>query len=267
MQEAQDTFAEQGLNLVGLSYDSPEILKDFSERHTITFPLLADPKSEQLAKLGLVNLKATGMSKGVSIPGTLFLDSKGKLKSKFFEDSYRNRLTANTLYGRLFPALVMPAKPIQAEDFSYSLTSTDSELVMGSQLDLLVDIELPKGYHLYSPGSSSYVPLSLELEPHELLEAVELKRPLATLKRLEAIEETVGVYSDKVRLRQTIRVKGSKAIASLKSPQTLLVKGKLGYQVCTDTTCLMPNSLPVQWKLTLNPLDFKRAPKKLQRKP
>lgn len=217
--------------------------------------------------MGLKNTEATGIAEGVSFPGVLVLDSQGKLKEKFFEDSYRDRLTANTLLGRLFPALVMTSEPIKTEDFSYSLSSTDNEVIIGNQVDLLVDIDLPEGSHLYAPGSPSYVPLSLKIEESDYFQATDTELPLATFKHLEAINESVGVYSGKVRIRQGLKMKSSKEIASLQADKTLVVKGELGYQVCTETTCLMPATIPVEWTITLKPLNRQRASEKLQHNP
>ena len=38
-------FKKRGLGVAALSYDSPEVLKDFASRRHITYPLLSDPES------------------------------------------------------------------------------------------------------------------------------------------------------------------------------------------------------------------------------
>src|SRR5579863_3716648 len=53
LQRATTRFKEKGIGLVGVSYDSVEILKLFTERHTITYPLLADPQSEIIKRFGV----------------------------------------------------------------------------------------------------------------------------------------------------------------------------------------------------------------------
>ena len=37
---------KQGLGLAAISYDSPEVLKNFAGRMHISFPLLSDPESK-----------------------------------------------------------------------------------------------------------------------------------------------------------------------------------------------------------------------------
>src|SRR5258707_612 len=45
LQRATARFKERGIGLVGVSYDSQQILKFFTERHSITYPLITDPQS------------------------------------------------------------------------------------------------------------------------------------------------------------------------------------------------------------------------------
>lgn len=261
MQQAEARFKEHGLGLAGLSYDSPEVLKTFSQRKGIRFPLLADPESSYLKQLGLMNDQAKGFTKGVAHPGVLWLDSSGRLKEKFFEESYRDRLTANTLLGRLFPELIMgEARPVKAESgLNYRLRQSDQEVIMGSLFEVAVEFDIPSGAHLYGPGAGSYQAVKLELEDHPWLEvgAVELPRP--HLERLEAIQETVPVYTQKLRLRVPVLVKSSKEVAGLQESRPLTLKGRLSYQMCTATTCLLPQQKSVSWSLKVVPLDRVRA--------
>ena len=52
----------------------------------------------------------------------------------------------------------------------------------------------------------------------------------------------------------------------LASPDpTVVLKGVVEYQVCSDTLCHPPGSLPVTWSLRVRPLDRERAPEALRR--
>jgi len=52
----------------------------------------------------------------------------------------------------------------------------------------------------------------------------------------------------------------------LASPDpTLVLKGVVEYQVCSDTLCHPPGSLPVTWSLRVRPLDRERVPQALPR--
>ena len=57
LQHELDAFHASGLQLVGLSFDQPEVLKDFAVLNGITIPLLADPNSRLIEKLGILDVQ------------------------------------------------------------------------------------------------------------------------------------------------------------------------------------------------------------------
>lgn len=246
---------------MGLSYDSPEILAEFGRRAGIEFPLLADPESKMLDRLGLVNTEADGLAKGVALPGILWVDREGKLKQKYFEDSYRDRLTGKTLLGRMFPELVMTSTPAVSagQGLSYRLGQSGEQVIMGSIVDLMVEFTIPEKAHLYAEGEHSYRPLKLTLQENEWVQFGPQRLPQAENEHLPAIDETVPVYSGRVKLIQSLQVAPNKKAAQLEKPLTLTIKGTLEYQMCTESTCLLPVSKPVQWTLKLLPLDRVRS--------
>jgi peroxiredoxin len=69
LQMAKARFEKQGIRLAGISYDSVEILKFFSDRRKIEFPLLSDPDSKIIRAYQVLNAEATGQNKGMSRPG------------------------------------------------------------------------------------------------------------------------------------------------------------------------------------------------------
>jgi len=58
LQSQYDSLRKDGLGLVGISYDSQEILAAFSEQHGITFPLLSDVGSATITRYGILNTVA-----------------------------------------------------------------------------------------------------------------------------------------------------------------------------------------------------------------
>ena len=55
LQSELDSIKSSGLRIVGLSYDTVEVLQDFAALNKIQFPLLADPDSKVIRQLGIVN--------------------------------------------------------------------------------------------------------------------------------------------------------------------------------------------------------------------
>ena len=70
--EAYRLFAEKGVQVIGVTSDSVESLKDASRSYSCPFPLLADPEGVVFAKFGCV-------SAGGLRHGTFSLDAKGQI--------------------------------------------------------------------------------------------------------------------------------------------------------------------------------------------
>lgn len=99
-------YDTSGIGLAAISYDSEAILRDFTQRHRIDYPLIADPKSEIIRSYGVLNTEATGFTKGMAHPGYFYVTPDGTVKEKFFETAYTDRYTASNLILKLFPDLV-----------------------------------------------------------------------------------------------------------------------------------------------------------------
>lgn len=97
MQKGLDIFQKLNVQIVGVSYDSVEVLKAFAEAGKVTFPLLSDPKSEAIIAYSLKNKETVGKRygkidlDGVPYPGTVVVDANGKIVAKLFVDGYQKR--------------------------------------------------------------------------------------------------------------------------------------------------------------------------------
>jgi peroxiredoxin Q/BCP len=81
------------IELVAISYDPVDVLKEFAEEKKIGFPLLSDEESKTIKAYGILNEEG----KGYPHPGTFILDPKGVVRAKIFLDGYRKRHTASEL--------------------------------------------------------------------------------------------------------------------------------------------------------------------------
>lgn len=92
-----------GVTVVGVSYDSVDVLKTFAENKKVTFPLLSDPDSKTIAAYALRNKETAGKSfgkvnlDGVPYPGTLLIGTDGVIKAKLFVDGYKERHSVDEL--------------------------------------------------------------------------------------------------------------------------------------------------------------------------
>jgi peroxiredoxin len=97
LQRDLKSIEDSGVQVVGISYDSPDVLKKFSDQMKITFPLLSDPESKTIEAYHIRNEAARGRAEGVPNPGTFILDQQGVIRAKLFLENFRDRHTTEAL--------------------------------------------------------------------------------------------------------------------------------------------------------------------------
>jgi peroxiredoxin len=103
LQKDLKKIEDSGVKVVGVSYDSVEVLKGFADKQKITFPLLSDPDSKVIAAYALKNKETAGKKfgtvdlDGVPYPGTLLIDRDGVIRAKLFVDGYKDRHSIDDL--------------------------------------------------------------------------------------------------------------------------------------------------------------------------
>jgi peroxiredoxin len=271
LQNAKQRFEKQGIKLAAISYDSRAILKDFADRHKIDFPLLADPHSRIIGGFNVLDAEATGKNKGMAHPGFFYINSGGVIREKYFESNATDRFTPNNVIGKLFPELTEEVtQTVDAPHLRLTLEQSDRDVVPGSRVSLIAEIELPAETHVYAPGVKGYRPIQLALHDVSGIEFAPVSYPSSMDLYLEAIQEHVPVYEGKFRIIQDVTVIFSPAsdlVRSLVSTgKTVSISGELKYQACDKKVCYPPASVPVTWSLKVFPLDLKRSPDDIRHK-
>jgi hypothetical protein len=269
LQNAKQRFEAQGIKLAAISYDSPAILKDFAERHKIDYPLLADPKSEIIARYGVLNPEATGMTKGMALPGYFYIDANGVIRAEYFEAKYTDRFTANNVMAKLFPELAEEvSRKVSAPHLGLELGQSDRAVAPGSRFNLAVQVELPQDVHVYAPGVKGYKPIQLELHSSPEVQPLPPTYPAPKILYLDAIKEQVPVFEGKFRIASDAKISANPDFIKSLGPngKTITISGQLSYQACDKTICYPPTSVPVSWQLEILPLDRQRSPEAIQHK-
>jgi len=290
--ELQDRLEElqaQGLGVVAISYDSEEVLADFSQRRGITFPLLSDDDSKVITEFGILNTVATEgrgpnaddpdvvadvaryvsvfgavpMIVGTPYPGTFMLDRNGRVTSRFFEEFYRERNTTANIMLKLGAGL-SPIAAIRGSTAHLKLTAYPSNpyVTPGARFSIVVDVEPNPDIHVYAPGAEvmGYRVISLNLAPvpHVRFEPVEF--PASEIYYFEPLDERVPVYQRPFTLLQEAVVEATlEAEEALAQLDALTLSGTLDYQACDDELCFEPVSVPLSFTLDLELLDQQRA--------
>jgi hypothetical protein len=272
---------KKGIGLAAISYDSREVLAGFSRRHGISYALLSDAGSATITRYGILNtvveealgpngkdprvladlrMFATGgevaeRHRGIPFPGTFMLDRQGRVTSRFFEDYYWERnTTANIL---LQTALgVPPVAAIQASTPHLELTSytSDPAVSFGTRFSLVVAVTPKRGIHVYAPGATGYRVVELKVAPQPHVRMLPARYPPSEIYYFAPLKERVATYQKPFTLRlDVIPDATAEARKAFSGTNELLLTGTFDYQACDDKICYNPESLPLTWRVELNP--------------
>ena len=276
----------QGLGLAAISYDPQATLADFSRRRGITFPLLSDAGSVTIKKFGLLNslpedalgphkddpAVATEVQKyvsvvrpsaamvGIAFPGTLILDRKGRVTSRFFEDFYIERNTVSSVMMKL-GATAMPVAATKVSTGQLEITTYPSApaVAPGNRFSLAIAIVPHARIHVYAPGATSYRVVGLTIVPQPFVRVLPMQFPKSETYYFKPLKERVPVYQKPFTLVQEVILEGTpQAQAALRGRDAVTLAGTLEYQACDDTVCFNPTTVPLSWTLTLRALVTER---------
>jgi peroxiredoxin len=92
-EKAADGLAQRGYALVGLSYDSTEVLAKFAAERKVRWPLLSDPQSKVIDGWQLRDPAYPPGNKayGVPLASVYVIDRKGIIRARLMEANYRVR--------------------------------------------------------------------------------------------------------------------------------------------------------------------------------
>lgn len=259
----------KGLGVAAISYDSPQVLKNFAERKGITFPLLSDEGSKVIRAFGILNEEVPpGMFAGIPYPGTYILDAKGVVVTKYFEEDYTQRYTASEILVREYGVAAASSHNVVETKHLKLASSASTDVVRsGQRIALTLDIDLKPGMHVYAPGvEGGYIAIDWKLNPTEAVIAHDLVAPQSKMLRLEAINETVPVYAGQFRLVRDITIAKDNKLKPLLSNGELTIEGTFKYQACDDRMCYVPQTVPLKWTLRVENHDRERVPEALRRK-
>jgi peroxiredoxin len=91
LQGSLEAIRASGVQLIALSYDSPDTNAKAAAKLGLTFPLLSDPGSKTIDAYGIRNREATGRAAGVPHPTLFILDRQGVIRAKLMRDGYKDR--------------------------------------------------------------------------------------------------------------------------------------------------------------------------------
>ena len=257
-----------GYGVAALSYDQPAALAHFANRRQIKYPLLSDPESKIIDafKIRNENIK-DGFAKGVPHPGLFLLDANGKVEAKYFDEDYRERITASSiLTGRFGAPVPSQGAAILKTRIRVTPAASAVSVAAGQRIRLSLELTLAHGLHAYAPGApQEFIPVSWTIEPSPAWKSAEPQWPAAEMTKLYGYDEKIPNYTGVFRVTREVTIAGPPVLSKLAPDGEITITSQFRYQACNDRVCFPPETIPVSWKLVIEPHDRERVPKELQR--
>jgi peroxiredoxin len=263
--QALPQYQKLGLGVAVITYDSPEAIKDFTRRLGITVPILSDPDSKIIKSFGILNtnVPATSFQYGIPFPGTYTLDTRGMVTAKYFEDTYRERVTPNFILSRQFGEGGTQKSQERTPHLTLTSYVSDENVYAGNHVSLILDVELPPKMHIYAPGVKGYEGVEFQMDPHPNVRFLDTNFPKAAIMDLPAIKEQVPVYSGKVRITRDVVVGTDD---NMRRASNVELTGTFTYQACDDKICYLETKVRLKFSLNVQNQDIPRVPANLQKR-
>lgn len=259
LQRNLETIRRRGYRLAAISYDAPPVLKGFAEQFGIQYPLLSDAGSVVITRYGILNTAAPSRVAGIPHPGTFVVDRRGQVVARFFEREYQERYTGATILARLVGVGSEGYGDLRVSTphLEVRAATSDGVVTPGERFALMLDVAPRPRMHVYAPGQTGYIPISLKLEPDAAFTIQPMAFPAAEEYLFQPLNERVKVYSKPFRLVQELTVSLAREVRERAAAEgaMLTIKGTLQYQACDDAKCYLPAQVPLEWTLTLKKLE------------
>jgi peroxiredoxin len=261
---------KQGLGVAAISYDSVAVLKNFADRQHLTYPLLSDSGSKTIRAFGILNetVKADTAFYGIPYPGTYIVNVQGRVQSKYFEDDFRERVSASDILIQESGKQADADRSVsETKHLRLAVTASTQVARPGHRIVLSLEVNLKPRMHVYAPGVQGYIPIEWKLEGGTEAKLHAFEYPASQMIHLKVIGETVPVYRDRIRINREITFGPEDALKPLVGAGgDLTLKGSFRYQACDDRECYIPQTVPLEWHFHFEGLERERVPEQLQRK-
>ncbi len=246
MQSHADDFERDGITLIALSYDEQDALADFAQEHSVTFPLLSDPKSEIIKRLGILNTLIEEDDHpwyGIPFPGTYVLDSEGIIIEKFFESNLAIRANSDQLRRAALGEKITIDQVSPPSEVKADISFDGESLAVGIVRDLLIRLRVPEGQHLYhDPVPEGMVATSVELDDSVGLVAFNPIFPETHPHKLESTGDVLQIFDGDVFIRIPITHNQRSTIERGDGSEVLPISGTVRWQSCDDEVCHVPTT-------------------------
>ncbi len=242
------------------------MLREFTDRQNIPYPLLSDVDSEIIRRFGILNDEVgpeDAFLYGIPFPGVYVTDEAGVVVAKFFHDTYKKRDSPEMLIDAALGKVVLAedAPSVSGGDeevrISVSVHGGKGTIRQGILRQLIVRFELARDVHVYGePVPEGMVPTSVSVTaPAGLVVEAPIYPPTETL-RLESMDMELPVFSGTFDIIVPFYAVGE--MASETRPldvDNAELEINIRYQACNDEICFMPKTEKFPLRLDLDVID------------
>jgi hypothetical protein len=252
-------FQQLGLGIASVTYDAPATIKKFADERKIEFPILSDADHSIVERYGILNRQyAPGhQNYGIPHPGTFILNREGRVLARYFEEEYQYRNTAASIAMKVGQPVSRMGTPRRHATPHIDITAflTDEAVAPGHRFSIVLDIAPKPGMRVIVPGQHRYRVVAFNLESTDHLRTYPMSYPQSS-EFLAPRNERLPAYAQPLRLIQDVAVVVNNEMRQLaqKPGSTVMLKGMLEYQACTQETCDPPQQVPLSWTVKLKPL-------------
>ena len=255
LQSIADELAANGRTVFAISNDPVEVLADFAATHDIDFPLLSDEGSAVIRSFGIMNQLIEpdeGRSMrwyGIPYPGTYYIDADGLVMDKDFQQHHARRASGVAVLARALGRSVESDAGAQvhvdSDEVAVQVGLSDPALQLEMISDVVVEIELPDGKHVYAPGApKQFTPLSIEVAAAGV-RVSEPQWPTAEPLTMSELQLTAPTYQGRVRVIVPIATTSEIARLGHDIPDSIDLSVTSRFQMCDEVTCGLPQSVQV----------------------
>ncbi len=99
LNDAFEKFQKNGIGVVMITYDAPELQEAFMAENDIKFPIISDIDTRSMKALKVLHphFPKGHEHHGIPYPGTYILSPKGYIMGKLFVEGYINRVSTDSL--------------------------------------------------------------------------------------------------------------------------------------------------------------------------
>lgn len=248
VQAQQPEVARAGLGVAVVGVDSMPVLRDFAGRHALTVPLLSDSDLSFANRIGIVDAAQP-------FPGTFVLDSSGRVRQRFFAATPDEHVTVRSQLVALGVTLAAPVTTIGTAHAQVTTFVSDTAVRPGGQFSLVIDVVPMPGMRLIA-GSAAAGPLSLSVSETPGVVLRELEKTPTEIVSCPPPQPRIAGFAKPFRLTQRLAIGPS--VAGAQAPRvrrTLMMTARLRYEACTDSEVVAQQSVPLSWRVELEPLD------------